>query len=88
MAGFRVGPYRLVRELGRGGMGTVYLAVRSDDQFQKRAIKILRRGTDSEAIVRRFKHERQILEGTDLETLSAARAALAGIDRAGSTIPE
>jgi non-specific serine/threonine protein kinase/serine/threonine-protein kinase len=60
--GARVGPYRLIRELGRGGMGTVLLAVRSDDSFQKRvAIKILKRGTDTDAIVRRFRTERQIL---------------------------
>jgi eukaryotic-like serine/threonine-protein kinase len=58
----RIGPYRLVRELGRGGMGTVYLGVRSDDEFQKRvAVKVLRRGMDSDAIVRRFRQERQIL---------------------------
>jgi non-specific serine/threonine protein kinase/serine/threonine-protein kinase len=57
-----IGSYRLIHELGRGGMGTVYLAVRDDDAFQKRvAIKVLRPGMDSEAIVRRFRHERQIL---------------------------
>ncbi|HEY8550676.1 MAG TPA: protein kinase [Vicinamibacterales bacterium] len=58
----RAGPYRLISELGHGGMGTVYLAVRDDDAFQKRvAIKILKRGMDTDAIVRRFRHERQIL---------------------------
>jgi non-specific serine/threonine protein kinase/serine/threonine-protein kinase len=58
----RVGPYRLIRPIGRGGMGAVYLAVRDDDVFQKRvAIKLLKRGMDTEAIVRRFQHERQIL---------------------------
>ena len=58
----RIGPYRVIREIGRGGMGTVLLAVRSDDAFQKRvAIKILKRGMDTEAIVRRFRTERQIL---------------------------
>ncbi len=65
-AGARVGAYRLVRELGQGGMGTVYLAVRDDDAFHKRvALKILKRGMDTEAIVRRFRTERQILAGLD-----------------------
>jgi non-specific serine/threonine protein kinase/serine/threonine-protein kinase len=58
----RLGPYRLIREIGHGGMGTVYLGVRDDDAFQKRvAIKVLRRGMDTDSIVRRFRHERQIL---------------------------
>jgi non-specific serine/threonine protein kinase/serine/threonine-protein kinase len=79
IAGLRVGPYKLVRELGRGGMGTVYLAVRSDDQFQKRvAIKVLRRGMDTEAIVRRFRHERQILA-------SLQHPYIAGLLDGGST---
>lgn len=60
--GTRVGPYRLVRELDSGGMGVVYLAVRSDDQyFQIVAIKMVRRGLDSPALVQRFRAERQIL---------------------------
>jgi non-specific serine/threonine protein kinase/serine/threonine-protein kinase len=64
--GLRIGPYRLIREIGRGGMGTVYLAGRSDDAFQKRvALKVLKRGMDTDAIVRRFRNERQILASLD-----------------------
>jgi len=60
--GRRIGAYRIVKELGRGGMGAVYLAVRHDAEFNKRAaIKILRAGMDSQEIVRRFRVERQIL---------------------------
>ncbi len=62
----RVGPYRIVRELGQGGMGAVFLAERDDDQFQKQvAIKVLRRGVASEPMIRRFRHERQILATLD-----------------------
>jgi eukaryotic-like serine/threonine-protein kinase len=57
-----IGPYKLIREIGHGGMGTVFLAVRNDDQYRKRvAIKLVRRGMDSEEILRRFRNERQIL---------------------------
>jgi non-specific serine/threonine protein kinase/serine/threonine-protein kinase len=62
----RIGPYKLMREVGSGGMGSVYLAVRADDQFQKRvAIKLVRRGMDSDLILRRFRRERQILASLD-----------------------
>jgi len=60
--GQSIGHYRVVREIGRGGMGVVLLAVRDDDQFKKHvAIKLLRRGMDTEDILRRFRNERQIL---------------------------
>ena len=60
--GTRVGAYELVRELGRGGMGTVFLAVRADHEFDKRVpIKLIRRGMENESVVRRFRNERQIL---------------------------
>jgi serine/threonine protein kinase len=57
-----MGPYRLIRRLGRGGMGQVYLGVREDraeDRFV--AIKIIRRGMDTEEILHRFRVERRIL---------------------------
>jgi eukaryotic-like serine/threonine-protein kinase len=60
--GERMGAYAVVKELGRGGMGAVYLAKRADGQFEKRvAIKVLKRGTDTDEVLRRFRIERQIL---------------------------
>ena len=64
--GERMGAYAVVKELGRGGMGTVYLAARADGQFEKRvAIKVLKRGTDTDEVLRRFRIERQILARLD-----------------------
>ncbi len=62
LVGHRVGNYRLVALLGRGGMGAVYLAERDDTQFEKRtALKLLPLGMDSEESRHRFHLERQIL---------------------------
>ena len=64
--GWRIGAYRVTRELGRGGMGTVYLAARADGQFEKEvAIKVLKRGTDTEEVLQRFAAERHILAQLD-----------------------
>jgi hypothetical protein len=65
-AGFRVGDnigsYHLIKEIGRGGMGVVYLAARTDPQFfQTVAIKVLRRDMGASAVMSRFLRERQIL---------------------------
>ncbi len=62
----KIGPYRLEREIGRGGMGVVYLASRADDQFDRRvAIKLLHPGVDSGELLDRFRNERQILANLD-----------------------
>jgi len=58
----RIGPYELLRELGHGGMGTVYLAARADDEYRQTvALKLIRRGMDTDLVVSRFRNERQIL---------------------------
>lgn len=60
--GQRIGVYQLTRQIGRGGMGAVYQAERADGEFQQTvAIKLIKRGMDTDFIVRRFRHERQIL---------------------------
>jgi serine/threonine protein kinase len=57
-----IGTYKIFREISHGGMGTVYLATRADAQFKQRvAIKLIRRGMDTDEILSRFRHERQIL---------------------------
>lgn len=61
-AGHRMGPYAIVRVIGRGGMGVVYLGQRADDAYQREvAIKVVRPGPEAGGLAARFAHERQTL---------------------------
>ncbi len=74
----RIGPYQVLHEIGRGGMGTVYAAERDDEHFRKRvALKLVKRGMDSAEILRRFRYERQIL--ASLEHPNIARLYDGGV---------
>jgi serine/threonine protein kinase len=76
LVGQRLGSYRVLRELGRGGMGTVYLAARADGEYsQQVAIKLMRPGLNQKE-VERFRQERQIL--ADLDHPNIARLIDAG----------
>src|SRR5262249_8852098 len=77
-----IGPYRIERELGRGGMGIVFLAARDDDQYVKHvAVKVVRAGVDTADIVRRFRHGRQTL--ANLEHPNIARLLDGGMTPEG-----
>jgi serine/threonine protein kinase len=55
-----------VKEIGRGGMGAVYLAIRADELFNKQvAIKVIKRGMDTDDVLRHFRNERRILGNFD-----------------------
>lgn len=62
----RIGPWETLERIGRGGMGSVYRAERADGQYEQQvALKLVRRGMESEEAVRRFLAEREILAGLD-----------------------
>jgi serine/threonine protein kinase len=68
----RIGPYVLLREIGRGGMGAVYEAARADQAYEGRvAIKTVGRALPSESLMRRFRQERQILAGLHHPNIAA-----------------
>ncbi len=65
LIGRRLGAYRIEREVGRGGMGAVYEAMRVDEFRLRVAIKLVKRGMDTDFVLRRFRKERQILASLD-----------------------
>ncbi|HEY0429456.1 MAG TPA: serine/threonine-protein kinase [Pyrinomonadaceae bacterium] len=80
--GREIGNYKITREIGRGGMGVVFEAVREKDDFsQTVALKLLKRGMDSAAMLRRFSHERAIL--ASLEHPNIARLLDGGMSADG-----
>lgn len=82
LVGSAVGPYKIVSELGYGGMGAVFLAERADGKFDQRAaIKLLKREMDSAALRRHFDQEREIL--ATLEHANIARLLNAGTTEDG-----
>jgi serine/threonine-protein kinase len=77
-----IGPYRLIRELGRGGMATVYLAERVvGEATQRVALKRVRRGIDTEEVLKRFAQETRVLASLEHPAIARfydARSSLEG----------
>lgn len=66
LVGQTIGHWEIVKRVGSGGMGAVYLARRADRQYEQQvALKLIKRGMDTDAVLRRFRNERQILAGFD-----------------------
>jgi tRNA A-37 threonylcarbamoyl transferase component Bud32/tetratricopeptide (TPR) repeat protein len=82
LTGQRIGSWRVLRRIGRGGMGEVLLAERDGAEFvQQAAVKRLKRGVDSDELLRRFAQERRIL--ASLEHPLIARLLDGGVDDEG-----
>lgn len=77
--GTKIGPYKIEQRIGAGGMGVVYRAARVDDFEQTVAIKIVKRGMDTDEVLRRFKNEMRFLAAL------GAHPAIAGLLDGGTT---
>ncbi len=82
LEGNRIGPYQIIRQVGSGGMGAVFLAERADGQFDQHvALKIVRRDLDTQDLLQRFLQERQIL--ARFEHPNIARLLDGGVTKSG-----
>jgi len=79
--GESIGPYRLIEIAGRGGFGTVWRAVRAEPFHQVVALKVMKAGMDSEAVLARFDQERAVLARMDHPSI--ARAIDGGMTQRG-----
>ncbi len=79
--GTRIGPYKLIKEIGQGGFGTVYLAEQQRPVERRVALKIIKLGMDTRAVIARFEAERQALAMMDHPNI--ARVLDAGATEAG-----
>jgi Tol biopolymer transport system component/serine/threonine protein kinase/Tfp pilus assembly protein PilF len=71
LIGSVIGQYKLIKEIGRGGMGAVFMAERADQEFfQRVAIKLIKRGMDTDFILKRFRNERQILANLNHQNIA------------------
>ncbi|MBI3411918.1 MAG: protein kinase [Planctomycetes bacterium] len=68
--GMRIGPYKLLQEIGEGGMGTVYLAEQEEPVRRKVALKVIKPGMESAQVIARFEQERQALALMDHPNIS------------------
>ena len=59
--GTQIGPYKLLEQIGEGGMGVVYMAVQKEPVRRKVALKIIKPGMDTREVIARFEAERQAL---------------------------
>src|SRR5579864_7302517 len=79
--GSRIGPYKLIEQIGEGGMGTVYMAQQIQPVQRKVALKVIKAGMDSRQVIARFEAERQAL--ATMDHVNIARVLDAGATESG-----